>query len=50
MDALLAKSPIFAELAPDLLAKMGELAYHEVYREGQVVTREGEAGEALFWW
>lgn len=48
MDALLAKSPIFAELAPDLLAKMGELAYHEVYREGQVVTREGEAGEALF--
>ena len=46
--ALLAKTPLFADLEPSELLRLGALARRRAYGKGDYIFHQGDAGDALF--
>jgi len=46
--ALLAKAPLFADLEPSELLRLGALARRRAYGKGDYIFHQGDAGDALF--
>ena len=46
--ALLAASPLLAELAPEALAELAGEAHQRIFPQGHFLFRQGEAGHSLF--